>query len=175
MLIARISGFVRDSTFGVGAMAAGKPILTFGDMLRDLSERRTTTTTLVTTEPEEPESPTTRKQKKIAELRALFYTSNPLPQSKQRGTDPAQVEGLNLVNAYEKVYAELTAALSGDGNEWVSLSEQLRTLLITANQLISTAHKETGPLVDQIRVLQALVERGRSALANAQTSMHAQA
>ena len=48
---------------------------------------------------------------------------------------------------------------------------QLSTMLKTANLLIATAQNETTPLVDQIRSLQALVERGRLALANAQTSM----
>lgn len=48
---------------------------------------------------------------------------------------------------------------------------QLSNVLQTANQLISTAQKETRPLVDRIRSLQALVERGQSALAIAETRM----
>jgi len=80
--------------------ASGKPILTFGDMLRDLSDRRPPRVA----EPDEPDSPTTIKQKKIAHLRSLFYSSNPVLQTKattERGTVLTQVEGLNLVNAFE--------------------------------------------------------------------------
>jgi hypothetical protein len=53
--------------------APGKPLITFGDMLRDHSERRPAPQP----EPDEPDSPTTIKQKKIAKLRAMFYSSDP--------------------------------------------------------------------------------------------------
>ncbi|KAG0622038.1 hypothetical protein M758_3G066600 [Ceratodon purpureus] len=154
----------------MGGPAPGKPLTTFGDMLRDLSGRRPAPQL----EPDEPDSPTAVKQKKIAQLRAMFYSADPKAATTSApGPDAnsTQFDGLNLVDAFERVYADLTDALSGDGDEWIGLSEQLSTVLKTANQLIATAQNETAPLVDQIRSLQALVERGRSALANAQISM----
>lgn len=115
--------------------------------------------------------------KKIAQLRRLFYLSDPLLSTKAGspsrglGTGSTQFENLNLVDAFEKAYADLIKALSEGGNEWIGFSEQLSNVLQTANQLISTAQKETRPLVDRIRSLQALVERGQSALAIAETRM----
>ncbi|XP_073392099.1 uncharacterized protein [Physcomitrium patens] len=153
--------------------ASGKPILSFGDMLRDLSDRRPAPPP----DAEEPDSPTTIKRKKIAQLRRLFYLSDPLLSTKAGspsrglGTGSTQFENLNLVDAFEKAYADLIKALSEGGNEWIGFSEQLSNVLQTANQLISTAQKETRPLVDRIRSLQALVERGQSALAIAETRM----
>ena len=74
--------------------APGKPLITFGDMLRDQSERRPAPQP----EPDEPDSPTTIKQKKIAQLRAMFYSSDPKAATPSTGPSTSLTSFLCIVS-----------------------------------------------------------------------------
>ena len=57
---------------------------------------------------------------------------------------------------------------------WVSVCDvdfQLCTTLTTADKLVATTHTQSGPLLTRVRSLQALVNRGHSALMKLETSI----
>jgi len=150
--------------------APGAPLLTIGDLLRDLSERPSPPRP----SQEDSDSPETIRAKKIAFLKSYLQPDGQLPKAKAPTLPPQpSLEGKILVEAFEKIFADLMKVMNElhDNNTWIGLTEQLSTTLTTADKLIASANKEVGPLLDKVSTLHTLVERGQAALATLQTSM----
>ncbi|KAJ7546815.1 hypothetical protein O6H91_08G055700 [Diphasiastrum complanatum] len=136
------------------AWTPGGPLLTIGDLLEDLGHDYEEVT-------------------KSSALDPLAITSSRITSSSLLAQDDGslnEIGGQSLLVFFEQTYNQLIAALGQSGNAWLGLTQKLCAALTTADKLVGVVHMDLGLLIEKIKTLEAILNRGSIAISTLQTA-----
>eukprot|EP00250_Pteridium_aquilinum_P014859 c22240_g1_i1 orf=90-488(+) len=97
----------------------------------------------------------------------------------QQQSSPSQSSGLEVIastsesldDVFQMTYKDLESALASSGHSWTSLTQQLYSALISANQVVAAANSNLQFLAEKVASLRLVLERGDAVMSDLQAAV----